>query len=87
MDRNHALAAMQEMHEMHDDGLVHSHGWAMEPPPPVGQLLRPANDDRRAAAPDIAAAMSTKQDDAHDDGLVHHHGWACGERGAMGFHS
>lgn len=73
--------------DMHDDGLVHSHGWATEPPPSVGMLLRPANDDRRVPAPanDVAAAMAVKQDADHDDGLVHHHGWACGERGAMGF--
>lgn len=62
--------------DMHDDGLVHSHGWATEPPPSVGMLLRPANDDRRpAGAPDVAAAMATKQDagndDGHDEGLVH----------------
>jgi hypothetical protein len=68
----------------HDDGLVHSHGWAKEPPPAIGALLRPANDDRRGVhAPDIAAAMATKQDDIHDDGLVHGHAWACGERGRM----
>jgi hypothetical protein len=70
--------------DMHDDGLVHSHGWATEPPPSIGALLRPANDDGCMPAPanDIAAVT---QDDAHDDGLVHQHGWACGERGAMGF--
>ncbi len=64
--------------DMHDDGLVHSHGWATEPPPSIGQLLRPANDDRRSAAPanDVAAAMAMKQDDMHDDGLVHGHDWA-----------
>jgi hypothetical protein len=43
----------------HDDGLVHSHGWATEPPPCIGMLLRPANDP---ATPDIAAAMNVKQD-------------------------
>jgi hypothetical protein len=62
-------------HDNHDDGLVHSHGWATEPPPSVGHLLRPAND-RRIDGPDIARAMSTKQDDGHDDGLVHGHDWA-----------
>lgn len=60
-------------HHDHDDGLVHSHGWATEPPPSIGMLLRPANDDG-GRAPDIAAAMNVKQD--HDDGLVHGHGWA-----------
>jgi hypothetical protein len=70
--------------DMHDDGLVHSHGWATEPPPSVGMLLRPANDDRRTAP---QAATPANQDDMHDDGLVHSHGWACGQRGAMGFAS
>ena len=62
--------------DQHDDGLVHSHGWATEPPPSVGELLRPA-----------AARVATTRDvDAdHDDGLVHHHGWACGQRGASAF--
>lgn len=61
--------------DMHDDGLVHSHGWATEPPPSVGLLLRPANDECRttakAAAPTVPAQM-----DGHDDGLVHGHDWA-----------
>jgi hypothetical protein len=60
-------------HHDHDDGLVHSHGWATEPPPSIGMLLRPANDVA-GARPDIAAAMNVKQD--HDDGLVHGHAWA-----------
>jgi hypothetical protein len=68
--------------DLHDDGLVHAHGWATEPPPAVGQLLRAANDARAVFAPD-AAEMPVKQDEAHDDGLVHGHGWACGERGRM----
>jgi hypothetical protein len=62
--------------DMHDDGLVHSHGWATEPPPSVGMLLRPANENRRVHAPEIADAMSVAQDDGHDDGLVHTHDWA-----------
>jgi hypothetical protein len=62
----------------HDDGLVHSHGWAKEPPPSVGLLLRPPAPGRRIPAPDIAAAMAMKQDEAHDDGLVRGHGWARG---------
>jgi hypothetical protein len=37
-------------HDMHDDGLVHSHGWATEPPPSIGMLLRPANDAASPAA-------------------------------------
>ena len=58
--------------DMHDDGLVHSHGWATEPPPSVGVLLRPANDDA------TAKAQVVKPED-HDDGLVHGHSWAIGE--------
>jgi hypothetical protein len=52
----------------HDDGLVHSHGWATEPPPSIGELLRPA-------AARVATTTATR-DEAHDDGLVHGHGWA-----------
>ncbi|MGG5822521.1 hypothetical protein [Falsiroseomonas sp. HW251] len=65
-------------HDQHDDGLVHSHGWATEPPPSVGMLLRPANDDR---LPDnlVARATAARQDEDHDDGLVHGHGWASSE--------
>ncbi len=68
-------------HDNHDDGLVHSHGWATEPPPSVGMLLRPANDDRPAGTPanDVARAMAAKQDEGHDDGLVHGHDWASSE--------
>ena len=62
-------------HDHHDDGLVHSHGWAKEPPPSVGELLRPAA---------ARVATTTAADADHDDGLVHHHGWACGQRGTMG---
>jgi hypothetical protein len=69
--------------DMHDDGLVHSHDWAREAPPPVGELLRPDRFLGRVHAPDLAAAMAVKQDSDHDDGLVHSHGWACGERGRM----
>jgi len=63
--------------DLHDDGLVHSHRWATEPPPSVGELLRPA------AARVATTRMPAEAD--HDDGLVHHHGWACGQRGTMGF--
>jgi hypothetical protein len=35
-------------HDMHDDGLVHGHAWATEPPPSIGELLRPALDQARA---------------------------------------
>ena len=69
--------------DLHDDGLVHSHGWAREAPPPVGELLRQDRHFGRVHAPGVAAAMAVKQDSDHDDGLVHGHGWACGERGRM----
>jgi hypothetical protein len=51
-----------------DDGLVHSHGWAAEPP-------------RAHAAP--RPAPITIRPHEHDEGLVHSHAWACGERGRM----
>jgi len=57
---------------MHDDGLVHSHGWATEPPPSVGMLLRPANDTGKAPI----ATRAAQADDGHDEGLVHGHDWA-----------
>ena len=57
----------------HDDGLVHSHGWATEPPPPATGTLR-----RMGAT---IAAPTHREDDMFDDGLVHSHGWACSERG------
>lgn len=60
-------------HDQHDDGLVHSHGWATEPPPSVGELLRPA-------AARIATTKATEKD-GHDDGLVHRHGWASATQG------
>jgi hypothetical protein len=53
------------MQNDHDDGLVHSHAWASEPP-------RPGRAPR---------TPSTRQELEHDDGLVHGHAWACGERG------
>lgn len=62
-------------HDHHDDGLVHGHRWATEPPPPVGRMLRGLEAASRAAARVI--------EEAHDDGLVHGHGWACSERGRM----
>ena len=61
----------------YDDGLVHSHGWATEPPAPM------AGPMRRGA--EIAAAMSAHpEEEPYDDGLVHCHGWACSERGQPG---
>ncbi len=61
----------------YDDGLVHSHGWATEPPAPVtGPMQRGA---------EVAAAMSAhpEESECFDDGLVHSHGWACGERSRL----
>ena len=59
----------------YDDGLVHSHSWATEPPMPVGAPIR-----RRGA--EVAAAMSAHpEEETYDDGLVHCHGWACSEQG------
>lgn len=52
--------------DRHDDGLVHSHGWATEPP-------------RRTAQPRPRVIPAPAED--RDEGLVHGHGWACGERG------
>src|SRR3954447_26704468 len=49
-------------HERHDDGLVHSHGWARTETA-FGPLSRPFRTD----AP---------SDNHHDDGLVHAHAWA-----------
>lgn len=63
-------------HDNHDDGLVHSHGWAAEPPPSIGQLLRSAADARPAAARDTAMPKAPPGEAAHDDGLVHGHDWA-----------
>jgi len=60
-------------HDMHDDGLVHSHRWATEPPPCVGMLLRPANDPGKPAQ-----VTRPEDEEPHDDGLVHGHGWAVG---------
>jgi hypothetical protein len=66
--------------DMHDDGLVHAHGWATEPPPSIGMLLRPVQDDRQAKA-----QVTNPRDDAeHDEGLVHGHAWAVGGARAAG---
>ncbi|TCZ64392.1 hypothetical protein [Roseicella aquatilis] len=59
----------------YDDGLVHSHGWATEPPLAAGPMRRGA---------EIAAAMSAHpEEDAYDDGLVHDHGWASADRSLL----
>ena len=52
--------------DSHDDGLVHSHRWATEPPRPV------------QARPRVITPAPREEP---DEGLVHSHGWACGERG------
>ena len=54
----------------HDDGPVHSHGWAAEPMP-----------WREATQAEAEPRRITMADDCYDDGLVHEHGWACSERG------
>jgi hypothetical protein len=59
----------------HDDGLVHSHGWAREP--------QPNGTARRQAQMTPRHPIHRPQDEPFDDGLVHSHGWACGERGRM----
>jgi hypothetical protein len=59
--------------DQHDDGLVHSHGWASEPPRHSQPRPAPAPRPMRGAAPEPRAH--------EDDGLVHSHGWACSERG------
>jgi len=51
--------------DRYDDGLVHSHNWATEPPRPTQPRTRTA----------------PRPTEECDDGLVHSHGWACGERG------
>lgn len=64
------------MHHDHDDGLVHGHAWATEPPRPA----RPGGTPRGIAA---AAGAHPEETVHYDDGLVHGHGWACSERGRM----
>ena len=50
-------------HDDFDDGLVHSHGWATEPPPPAQRSAR---------------VIGSHVTEDHDDGLVHGHAWAMG---------
>jgi hypothetical protein len=56
--------------DRYDDGLVHGHSWATEPPthtapnPPRGPDLATTNPDKA---------------EAFDDGLVHAHGWASAD--------
>jgi hypothetical protein len=67
---------MAIQHYDHDDGLVHGHAWATEPPRPA----RPG-----AVGRSIAEAMGGHPEEPvyYDDGLVHDHGWACSDRGRM----
>ena len=62
-------------HDDYDDGLVHPHGWATEPPTTSNRPVL-----HRA---EISAAMSAHPEEAegHDDGLVHGHAWARSEDG------
>ncbi len=53
----------QMSHDDFDDGLVHSHGWATEPPAPTQRHVQ---------------VIRTHVADDHDDGLVHGHAWAMG---------
>jgi hypothetical protein len=57
-------------HDNYDDGLVHSHRWATEPPTTFATTRDPG-------------ATVVQPADRHDDGLIHSHGWACSERGRM----
>ena len=52
-------------HERHDDGLVHSHGWALS------ETM--AGPGRPAMRVELRAVQADTRD---DDGLVHGHAWA-----------
>ena len=53
----------------YDDGLVHGHNWAAEPPAPTS-VTKPQGAE-------IAASMSAHpEEEFFDDGLVHSHDWA-----------
>lgn len=58
------------MDDTYDDGLVHNHHWAAEPPP------RAHGIESQGQA--VGAAMSGHPADVEsfDDGLVHGHDWA-----------
>jgi hypothetical protein len=59
------------MNHDHDDGLVHSHGWACRE---RGAMVhRPPATQLRPMTPE----------DSYDDGLVHSHNYACGDRGRI----
>jgi len=61
------------MDQHHDDGLVHSHGWARD---------TPRHQPRARGAADVRKAMGAHPaQQEFDDGLVHSHGWACSDRG------
>lgn len=63
--------------DRYDDGLVHGHSWATEPPAPVAESLM------RSTRPATPTASRPAQEEPFDDGLVHAHGWASAERGRM----
>jgi hypothetical protein len=58
------------MDDTYDDGLVHNHNWAAEPPTRAGGI--------KLHGEAMAAAMSAHPEDVEpfDDGLVHGHDWA-----------
>ena len=59
------------MDDTYDDGLVHSHNWASEPPAAAGGA--------KLMGAEIAASMSAHpEEEFFDDGLVHGHDWARG---------
>lgn len=61
-------------HDNYDDGLVHSHGWAAEPPTTFATA-------RQHGGPGSRAMETHPEEPGFDDGLVHGHGWASAERG------
>jgi len=62
-------------HDNFDDGLVHSHRWATEPPTTF------ATARERGVMVAKAMAAHPEEADGFDDGLVHSHGWACSDHG------
>ncbi len=67
--------------DSYDDGLVHGHAWATEPPalvPGATTIARPGIAQGPAGG---TTPMAAAPQDEYDDGLVHSHSWACSERG------
>jgi hypothetical protein len=69
--------SIEQQHHDHDDGLVHGHAWATEPPP------RPARPGTGRRSLPASMGLHPEEPVHYDDGLVHDHAWACGERGRM----